>query len=246
MRRFETSGARGPRAVALGFVLSAMVLSGCSVTGLDSASDRFHCNAPKGVPCSSTSGVYANSIAGTLPPTTATPEDEGATTDASPFGGARQAPPAHTLNTAPRRVVPGVGQAIRSLPKQLRVLVFPWVDADNDLHDQSYLYMAVDPGRWLIEHTRAGIRNDAPTPRLAGQQPEQPSVDASGRTAVGDQTRAQNDVRPPTLVIPRAGAAPTVIGNGNVPGLIEQPGVGGAPMRGRGAAPVRAELDEDD
>ncbi len=163
-------------------VLSGLsVMNGCSVTGLDNASSRFNCTAPKGVPCSSTSGVYANSIAGTLPQTNVAPRAESNAMAAAQSTEDLPRPlrPPHPLqlNTTlhapaalelPRRVVPGAGQAIRSMPKQLRVLIFPWVDADNDLHDQSYVYMAVDPGRWLIEHTRAAIRNDAPAPRLAG------------------------------------------------------------------------------
>lgn len=171
-------------------------LSSCSVTGLDNASSRFNCNAPRGVPCSSTSGVYANSIAGTLPSTSTTPADAVASEAAQPAAVSRPGTPLHAPEalTLPRRVVPGAGQAIRSMPKQLRVLIFPWVDADNDLHDQAYVYMAVDPGRWLIEHTRAAIRNDAPVPRLAGA-PDQ---------AVNDPAPPDTNTRPtpPPVVIP--------------------------------------------
>lgn len=182
-------------------------LSGCSVTGLDNASSRFNCNAPRGVPCSSTSGVYANSIAGTLPSTSATPSADSTPTEAAP----RPSVPLHAPEalTLPRRIVPGAGQAIRSMPKQLRVLIFPWVDADNDLHDQAYVYMAVDPGRWLIEHTRAAIRNDAPVPRLAGT-PAEVATDTAPAAGTAHPAAPDTNTRhaPPPVVIP--GVTPRV------------------------------------
>lgn len=178
------------------------LLNACSVTGLDDASSRFNCNAPKGVPCSSTSGVYANSVAGTLPATSASPSAASGAIEAAPLGTSMPLHARDAIET-PRRVVPGAGQAIRSLPKQLRVLIFPWVDADNDLHDQAYLYMAVDPGRWLIEHTRAAIHNDAPAPRLAGAAAAEASDAAPPRAGEGGARPDADAPRPPsTLVIP--------------------------------------------
>lgn len=207
----------GRRRVAIG-LSGVLVMAGCSVTGLDSASDRFHCDAPKGVPCSSTSGVYANSVAGTLPrlPSSA----QGGQFAATSANAESAAPPELPGMVTARRVVPGAGQAIRSLPRQLRVLVFPWVDADNDLHDQSYLYMAVDPGRWLIDHTRAGIRNDAPVPRLAQ---DNAAPEASRQEGDGAPARS-NTIAP----LPRL---PAGVGNlriapspgGPRPGLTESP-----------------------
>lgn len=185
------------RPCASGWLLTLCLASGCSVTGLDSASSRFNCNAPRGIPCSSTSGVYANSVAGTLAPTSAAPSaDAEADAKASP---ANAGWPAREVSALPRREVPGAGQAIRSLPKQLRVLIFPWVDADNDLHDQAYLYMAVDPGRWLIEHSRAAIRNDAPLPRLAGSSPDATDAGTPDGQAGAPAAAAP---RTPALVIP--------------------------------------------
>jgi conjugal transfer pilus assembly protein TraV len=47
------------------------------------------------------------------------------------------------------------GMPIRSQSKTLRVWVTPWTDDDGDLHDQTFVYLLVDPGRWMIEHTRS-------------------------------------------------------------------------------------------
>jgi conjugal transfer pilus assembly protein TraV len=126
--------------VALVVVLAA--LAGCqSWTGLSGAKQRHGCAAPDGVYCMSTSGVYANSISGTLPlPATAKHLENGER---------------YALTTPSTvRVTPGVGTAIRSDPRVLRVWVAPWEDADGDLHDHMYVYMTVDNGRWLVEHNR--------------------------------------------------------------------------------------------
>jgi conjugal transfer pilus assembly protein TraV len=34
----------------------------------------------------------------------------------------------------------------------------PWEDTDGDLHDQSYVYLMVDAGNWLVEHNRQRIQ----------------------------------------------------------------------------------------
>ena len=52
---------------------------------------------------------------------------------------------------------PSSGEPIRSQPKVLRVWIAPWEDADGDLHDQSYVYVVADPGRWGIEHNQKRI-----------------------------------------------------------------------------------------
>ncbi len=49
------------------------------------------------------------------------------------------------------------GAPIRSAPRILRVWFAPWEDNDGDLHDQSYVYLGVDAGKWQIEHTRRRI-----------------------------------------------------------------------------------------
>ncbi|MGE5813397.1 MAG: TraV family lipoprotein, partial [Acidobacteriota bacterium] len=35
----------------------------------------------------------------------------------------------------------------------LRLWIKPWEDSDGDLHSPSYVYVPIDAGRWLIDHT---------------------------------------------------------------------------------------------
>lgn len=74
------------------------------------------------------------------------------------------------------------GTPIRSAPKVLRVWFAPWEDSDGDLHDQSYLYLPVDGGRWLIEHNRRRIREayQPVRPPANWGKPGTPSVRGDG------------------------------------------------------------------
>ena len=124
-------------------VLGGVLLSGCASTmsGLDGEA-KFACKAPEGVSCASLSGVYANAVADNLP-------------------GLRKDKPTPTVTqqTPPpiQDRAPSSGEPIRTPPKMLRFWIAPWEDADGDLHDQSYVYVVADPGRWVIEHNQRRI-----------------------------------------------------------------------------------------
>lgn len=122
-------------------------LSACTnMSGLD-AQSKFSCKAPDGILCESMSGIYANAQAKNLP---------------------GQRVNQHGLDNKidlPSATVHGVltqpiysGMPIRSAPRMLRVWFAPWEDTDGDLHDQSYVYLPIDAGRWLIEHNRDRIQ----------------------------------------------------------------------------------------
>jgi conjugal transfer pilus assembly protein TraV len=73
------------------------------------------------------------------------------------------------------------GTPIRSAPRVLRVWFAPWEDSDGDLHDQSYVYLPVDSGRWLVEHNRRRIQDTyrpvrAPVFQQGAGQPGAPSA----------------------------------------------------------------------
>ncbi|MDP2324944.1 MAG: TraV family lipoprotein [Gammaproteobacteria bacterium] len=127
--------------------LAIVLLGGCmNLSGISGSSDSFGCKAPEGVICTSVSGVYANAVRNNLP---------GQKT------GQEAAAPAVQMPDMPRvapRVTLSSGEAIRSQPRVMRIWVAPWEDADGDLHDQSFIFVTVDSGRWLIEHNRARIR----------------------------------------------------------------------------------------
>lgn len=178
------------RLVTLTAVLVS-VLSGCASigTGLDSDA-KFKCQAPEGVPCMSASGAYMNSLSGNLPglvsPTSA---DVGTKPVASPEAVAASIQDAGIK----RRTIVNTGTALRSAPRVVRLWIAPWEDSDGDLHDQMYVYLTVDPGRWVIEHNRRNIRpefasatlKNAPLSEVAPQPaPQQSSVNAPTFPAV--------------------------------------------------------------
>jgi conjugal transfer pilus assembly protein TraV len=126
-------------------VLVPVVLGGCAntLTGFDGGS-QFACKAPDGVTCSSLSGVYANAVANNLPGLRK-----------SEKGAAKDAPTPSAGEIVGK--APSSGNPIRTQPKTLRVWIAPWEDTDGDLHDQSYVYVLTDPGRWVIEHNQKRI-----------------------------------------------------------------------------------------
>ncbi len=141
-------------------VLLLPALSACAnMAGLEGKSE-FACRAPDGVVCTSVSGVYANTVAGTLPamreesPQSAAPESATGTDSKHsadlprPYGAI---PPASAASAA--------GTPLLSPPRVLRLWLAPWVDEDGDLHDQAYLYVMWHRGAWQLGHTEAVIRS---------------------------------------------------------------------------------------
>ena len=89
-----------------------------------SACTRYSCGLPEGGKCRSLSSVYA-AVTGT------------------------------TAAVAPAAVVREEGSAPAThprlaQPRQLRIWVPAWVDADGDLRGEHYLYLRLDDGRWLL------------------------------------------------------------------------------------------------
>ena len=146
---------------------SAMLVAGCAsrLAGLG-GSPSYACKAPEGVLCTSVAGVYANSLRNNLP--SQRPAQRG--TDAAiNVGTAARIPVASTASPD--------GASIRSAPRVLRVWLSAWEDSDGDLQDQSFLYVVVDSGRWLVEHQRALVHDSltpitAPAPPLGSEAPE--------------------------------------------------------------------------
>ena len=116
-----------------------LALTGCAGTmsGLD-GQGKFSCKAPDGISCASLSGVYANAVQNNLPGQR--PHTEAAKRESAAPKIAHQA-----LIS---------GEPIRSAQKVRRVWLAPWEDDEEVLHDQSYFYLVVDPGRWQVEHSR--------------------------------------------------------------------------------------------
>jgi conjugal transfer pilus assembly protein TraV len=149
------------------------------------------CAAPPGVPCQSVSGAYANATAGNLP---------------SRRLGAATVPdsalPQHPAASNQARFTPLLSSdedgatlgAIRSDPTLIRVWIAPWEDSDGDLHSDSYVYLQVDSGRWLIEHNRERVRKQfAPMPAAVSA----PGVAPAGAAATGTALKPTPQLSPP-------------------------------------------------
>lgn len=161
------------KTLTLTFGMGVMLtLSGCSsMSGFDAKSE-FACKAPDGILCESMSGIYANAQAKNLPGQRVNTRGE-APVELS------QAKAGSDVMTKPIYS----GTPIRSAPRVLRVWFAPWEDTDGDLHDQSYVYLPVDSGRWLIEHNRRRIQDTyrpvrAPSNFAAQALAQQPSAGA--------------------------------------------------------------------
>jgi conjugal transfer pilus assembly protein TraV len=151
--------------------IAGVVASGCaSMAGVGGTSE-YSCKAPEGVKCDSVSGTYYNSVENNLPSQRqggrATPRDEATPTRmealADKRNGASPADLTPALTTsATRSGVPPAAYTsmpLRSPARVLRLWVKPWEDADGDLMDQLYVYVPVDHGRWLVDHTQRQIRD---------------------------------------------------------------------------------------
>jgi conjugal transfer pilus assembly protein TraV len=136
------------RSVCVIVSVLALTLGGCAgtLTGMDGES-KFSCKAPDGVTCSSLSGVYANAVANNLP---------GLRKDGKSDPAAR--PPS---KESPDRTIIGQvassGDPLRTQARVLRIWIAPWEDTEGDLHDQSYIYVVANAGRWTIEHSQRHI-----------------------------------------------------------------------------------------
>lgn len=180
--------------LALSLSVSA-ALTGCvSMTGLTENS-KFACKAPAGTTCTSVSGVYANS---SFNNSSARPVSQQADTSGVPAPAGATAFP-----------VLAAGMPIRSQPRMLRIWLAPWRDEDDTLHDQAYMYVMVDPGKWLVERSRDATVQRTMTrlqplgkPRTAAASSSQSEqAAASGQLAsVRNNAEAQQSARDAAVV----------------------------------------------
>ncbi|MCC7706072.1 TraV family lipoprotein [Janthinobacterium sp. GW460P] len=165
------------------------LLAGCGdMTGLAGKSE-YACKAPEGVLCNSVSGNYYNSF--TL--------GGGAASKGAPTKGTPHAAP-RSMYTMLKGASSGSAiqgapafepAALRSPPRVMRLWIKPWEDSDHDLHDQSFVYLQTDPGRWQIAHAQRQIRDAyAPLKPPAPEQASSPSTASpSGQASSGAETR---------------------------------------------------------
>lgn len=154
------------RSMAMIFVASGLVLAG--LTGCASflpGKGEFKCKAPDGVPCMSVEEAYKRSVEGRAPTPPVEPPSspaaglDGGDADLLAPGAVSHKDPVAlpSYRSGSVRVTPSTGSPVRSEARILRVWVAPWEDREGDLHDQSYVWVTVDPGRWMIDHNRRRI-----------------------------------------------------------------------------------------
>ena len=88
---------------------------------------------------------------------------------------------------------------IRSQPKILRGWIVPYEDADGDLVGDSYVYIPVDSGRWMVEHARQRIRE--------AYAPARPTANVVPSSAPASTATSTNS-KPTTLGSPAKSDAP--------------------------------------
>lgn len=145
-------------------VLVALLgLYGCSLSGYQGSS-QYACAAPDGVACDSISGVYANALQQRLP-------SQQRAAPASPS----DATIAPGIAAGTVQTVAPQGLPLRSTTRVMRLWIKPWEDRDGDLHDQSFVYVRIDDGRWLLEHVQQQARDAyvplQPPPATATPEP---------------------------------------------------------------------------
>jgi conjugal transfer pilus assembly protein TraV len=119
--------------------LASMVLGG----SLAGCSVKYGCPAPNGVTCRPISEVYSRSLSGKEPQA----DTSSGKTKNKKDSPAKAAIP---VPEPPPGLPPKSPSPIRSAPQILRVWITPWIDAEGDLHQEGYLFVVVDPGRWAM------------------------------------------------------------------------------------------------
>lgn len=132
-------------------------LSGCAnFTGLDAKAD-FACAAPEGVSCSSMAGVYANMGRAS---TSAKSKNEGEEEYAY-LGGTnyaeRNKAGTDQYGRRPMTYSQTSGIPIRTQPQIMKIWLAPWQSQDRTFYDQSYAYIVVNHGDWILAHNRNNI-----------------------------------------------------------------------------------------
>lgn len=198
---------------SLGVIVS-MALAGCGGFSGLGASSSFSCKAPVGILCESMSGVYANAAQHNLPGQ-APLERAGGKVDVELSRAKTDGVLTEPLYS---------GTPIRSAPRVLRVWFAPWEDSDGDLHDQSYVYLPIDSGHWLVEHNRRRIQNAyAPVrpPTKAGVNPGNAKATAESNVQAGSASARELMSGGQSRPSPQEAAA--MLGNIQLPSQLGQP-----------------------
>ena len=147
------------RLKALSITAAILILSGCSTLTMSGigGSEKFRCSNAWNSDdpyCESISSNYKASVAGVL-------KD----------GMKRQVGQPYTdqsVRTLMLTQAYSSGTPVRSQSEIARIWVAPYLDTDGDLNDQSFTYVVLNQGDWLIAHNQQQIIDEYRTVRLLG------------------------------------------------------------------------------
>ena len=150
------------KTLSLTLLLLPMLIAGC-------ATPKYACGVPDGIGCKPLSEVHRMAKDGTLKMRSAPnqrDDEESQPKKASAAqadvlklaGGANRStvPEAEPEQATQPRVTPNIvtvtpGAPVLIPPRTMRVWVSRWPDEGGTLHDETYLYLKLDNGRWLME-----------------------------------------------------------------------------------------------
>jgi conjugal transfer pilus assembly protein TraV len=148
------------KTLLLTLLLLPLLITGCTTP-------KYACGVPDGIGCKPLSEVHRMAQDGTLKMRAApsnrdedqSKETASAHSDVEKLAGRDNAKPDDATKPdieAPPRTLPEVvtvtpGAPILTPPRTLRVWIARWPDEDGTLHDETYLYLRLDNGRWLME-----------------------------------------------------------------------------------------------
>lgn len=147
------------RLKALSITAAILILSGCSTLTMSGigGSEKFRCSNAWNSDdpyCESISSNYKASVAGVL-------KD----------GMKRQVGQPYTDQSARTLMLTQAyssGTPVRSQSEIARIWVAPYLDTDGDLNDQSFTYVVLNQGDWLIAHNQLQIIDEYRPIRLLG------------------------------------------------------------------------------
>ncbi len=151
--------------ISLTLLLPPLLITGC-------ASPRYACGVPDGIGCKPLSEVHRMAKNGSLKMRAAPNNREDgqpkkaqtSEADVVKLAGGGKAKTVTGPELAldfPPRVVPDVisvtpGTPLLIPPRTMRVWVARWPDEDGTLHDETYLYLRLDNGRWVTHPNHEG------------------------------------------------------------------------------------------
>ena len=135
------------KATLLALLFLLLFLSGC-------ATPKYACGVPDGIGCKPLSEVHRMARDGTLKMKSA---PNNLAEESKPKVQAEVTSTAESeVDLVESRLTADVitvtpGAPILIPPRTLRVWVARWPDEDGTLHDETYLYLKLDSGHWLVE-----------------------------------------------------------------------------------------------